>query len=274
MKRIVVFICAALVCTALTAASSTVAGQTSPSLKYGTGSSRPLSQFAFDAGVSPLGIQMQVATNLNSHFNLRGTGNVFNYSTTFTTSGITAAAKLNLASAGASLDVYPFRSGFRISPGVLFHNQNQVTADASVPAGTSFTLNDQTFYSANANAVTGAIPVNGNAVLGLNKNKTAFSITTGWGNMIRRSGRHWSFPFEIGVALIGAPTLKVNLGGWVCYDQAQTECADIASTTDPIAISVQSNLSAQVAKWTKDLEPLKTYPIVSGGIAYSFGARR
>jgi hypothetical protein len=217
---------------------------------------------------------MQVATNVNSHFNLRGTGNLFNYSTTFTTSGITAAAKLNLASAGASLDVYPFRSGFRISPGVLFHNQNQVTATASVPAGTSFTLNDQTFYSANTNAVTGAVPVNGNAVLGLNTHETAFSITTGWGNMIRRSGRHWSFPFEIGVAFIGAPTLKVNLGGWVCYDQAQTECADIASTTDPIAIAVQSNLTAQVAKWTKDLNLLKTYPIVSGGIAYSFGGRR
>jgi hypothetical protein len=99
-------------------------------------------------------------------------------------------------------------------------------------------------------------------------------MTTGWGNMIPRKGGHFSFPFEIGVALIGVPTLKVNLGGWVCYDQAQTQCANIANTTDPIAISVQSNLTAQVAKWTKDLNPLKTYPIVSGGIAYSFGARR
>jgi hypothetical protein len=33
---------------------------------------------------------------------------------------------------------------------------------------------------------------------------------------------------------------------------------------------VQSNLTAQVAKWTNDLNPLKTYPIVSVGLAYSF----
>jgi hypothetical protein len=58
--------------------------------------------------------------------------------------------------------------------------------------------------------------------------------------MIPRKGGRWSFPFEAGVALVGAPTLKVNLGGWVCYDQTQTECADIASTTDPIAISVKA----------------------------------
>jgi hypothetical protein len=223
--------------------------------------------------VSPLGIQLQTATNLSSHFNLRATGNLFNYSTTFTVSGISAAAKLNLASAGASLDIYPFHSGFRVSPGVLFHNQNQVTAAASVPGGTSFTLNGQTFYSANANAVTGATPVNGSAALNLNTNKIAMSITTGWGNMIPRKGGHFSFPFEIGAAFIGVPTLNVNLGGWVCLDQAQTNCSNFASTTNPIGASAQSALQTQEAKWVKDLNLLKAYPIVSGGIAYRFGVR-
>lgn len=265
---------ALLVCAALIAGPSTLLGQSSPSVRYGSGVARPLTQFALDGGVSPLGIQLQTATNLNSHFNLRGTGNFFNYSTNFTVSGITATAKLNLASAGASLDIYPFRSGFRVSPGALFHNQNQVSAAASVPGGTSFTLNGQTFYSANANAGTGATPVNGSAVLGLSTNKTALSITTGWGNMIPRKGGHFSFPFEIGAAFIGAPTLNVNLGGWVCLDQAPTNCSKFASTTNPIGASAQSALHTQEAKWVKDLNPLKTYPIVSGGLAYSFGARR
>jgi hypothetical protein len=269
MKRIAIFVCAALM-----AASSTLPGQSAPSVKYGAGTARPLSQFAFDGGVSPLGVQLQTATNLNSHFNLRGTGSFFNYSTNFTVSGITATAKLSLASAGASLDIYPFRSGFRISPGALFHNQNQVTAAATVPGGTSFTLNGQTFYSANADAATGATPVNGSAALGLNSHKTAFTMTTGWGNMIPRKGGHFSFPFEVGVALIGAPTLNVNLGGWVCLDQAQTNCSSFSSTANPIGISAQSALQTQEAKWVKDLNPLKTYPIVSGGIAYSFGGRR
>jgi hypothetical protein len=232
----------------------------------------PLSQIAVSAGISPLGIQLQAATNLSGHLDVRGTGSFFNYSTNFNTSGIDATAKLNLSSVRASLDVYPFHSGFRISPGILLDNQNRVTAATDVPAGTSFTLNGQTYYSANANAATGATPVIGSGVLGLNTNKTAFTATAGWGNMARGNG-HWSVPVEVGAAFIGAPTVKVNLAGWACYDQAQTECTDISNPTNPIAIAIQSNLTAQVAKWTSDMNPLKTYPIVSVGLAYSFHIR-
>jgi hypothetical protein len=230
------------------------------------------SKVAFGVGLSPLGVQLSMTTNLNPHLNLRSSGNLFNYSTNFTASGIGADARLNMKSAGTALDIYPFRKGFRISPGLLFYNGNQVTATALVAGGTSFTLNDQTYYSANANSTTGATPVNGNALLSMHTTNPAFTITTGWGNTIPRKG-HWSFPFEVGVALTGAPSLKVNLGGWACYDQAQTLCTDITSKTDPIAIQIQNNLSAQVAKWTKDIEPLKTYPIASFGVAYSFGLR-
>jgi hypothetical protein len=235
-------------------------------------SARPFSKLAFGVGISPLGVQLSMTTNLNPHLNLRSTGNLFNYSTNFTTSGIGADAKLDMKSAGTALDIYPFHKGFRISPGLLFYNANQVTASALVAGGTSFTLNDQTYYSANANSATGATPVNGNALLSLHTTNPAFTITTGWGNTVPRKG-HWSFPFEVGVALTGAPSLKVNLGGWACYDQAQTLCTDITSKTDPIALQIQSNLAAQVAKWTKDAEPLKTYPIASFGVAYSFGLR-
>jgi len=233
---------------------------------------RPFSKVAFGGGTSLLGIQLALTTNLSQHFNLRSTGNVFGYSTSFTTSGIGADAHLNMKSAGTALDIYPFHKGFRVSPGLLFYNGNRITANASVAAGTSFTLNGQTYYSANANLATGTTPVNGNALLNLHTTNPAFTITTGWGNTVPQKG-HWSFPFELGVAMIGAPSLHVNLGGWACYDQAQSLCTDISSKTDPIAIEIQNNLSAQVAKWTRDIEPLKTYPIASFGVAYSFGLR-
>ena len=247
-------------------------GSVAPVPAASAGPARPFSKIAFGAGVSPQGIQFSMTTNLNPHLNLRTTGSVFCYSTDFTTSGIRADASLALKSVGTALDVYPFHKGFRISPGLLVYNGDQLTANASVPGGTSFTLNDQTYYSANANPATGAIPVNGNGLLNLHTSSAAFTITTGWGNTVPRNG-HWSFPFEIGVALSGAPSLKVNLGGWACYDQAQAVCTDITSKTDPIALQIQSNLTAQVAKWTNDIEPLKTYPIASFGVAYSFGLR-
>ena len=247
--------------------------QAASPVRNATVASAPFSRMAFGAGVSPLGIGFQVATNVNRHLNIRGTGNVFKYSTNFTTNGLTANANLNLASAGVALDYYPTRLGFRVSPGVLFYNGNLLSASDTVAGGTSFTLNNQTFYSANANTATGATPVSGNAALGLNSTKPAFTITTGWGNMIPRKGGHLSVPFELGVAVTGQPSLNATLGGWACYDQAQTECTNISSTTDPIAIAVQSDLQAQIAKWKSDLSPLKTYPIISIGIAYAFHIR-
>ena len=232
---------------------------------------RPFSQFAIGAGISPLGASLQITTNITRHLNLRAIGNAFPYSTNFSTSGFNSSAKLNLISSGIAADIYPFHKGFRISPGVLFLNNNKLTASSVVTGGSTFTLNGETFYSANANSLTGAAPLNANATLGLNTNKPAFMITAGWGNTIPRDGGHWSVPFEVGTAFIGSPSLTAKLNGWACYDQAQTQCTNVASTTDPLALQIQGDLVTQVSKWQHDLNPLRTFPILSIGVAYNFG---
>ena len=68
----------------------------------------------------------------------------------------------------------------------------------------------------------------------------------------------------MGIALIKAPTLGITLTGEGCLDAALTQCLDVA--TNP---TIQANLAAQVAKYQSDLDPLKTYPIISIGISYS-----
>jgi hypothetical protein len=225
---------------------------------------KPLSRFALSAGVSASGINLQAATNLDKHFNLRATGNVFQYNiNNISSNGFNIDAKLNLASGGASLDYYPFPNhGFRLSPGVLAYNQNSATATFAVTGGTSFTLDDVTYYASTTN------PVKGTGSLGLHANRPAFTITTGWGNMIPRKGGHFSFPFELGVALIGEPDLNIALNSGEVCDANGLNCQDVA--TDP---DVQTNLKAQIAKYKSDLDPLKTYPIVSFGVAYSFRVR-
>jgi len=227
------------------------------------------SRFALGADFSPLGIGATITTNLNPHMNLRANGSFFNYATSFSTDGFTANGSLKLASARTSLDVYPFHRGFRISPGVMLYNQNRLTASDTVASGTSFTLNGDTFYSANANAATGATPISGAALLNLHTSRPAFTITGGWGNPLAHGG-HWSFPFEAGVGFVGAPSLNASLTGWACYDQAQTQCTNVTNLNNPIAAQVQSDLQSQISKWTQDLNPLRTYPIISGGVTYSF----
>lgn len=210
-----------------------------------------------------MGINMQAAVNANRYMNLRGVGNFFNYSVNnFSISGLQLSGKANLASAGASIDFYPFPNhGFRLSPGVLFYNQNALTTTATAPGGTSFTLYGYTYYSSEAN------PVSGTASLGLHTQSPAFTITTGWGNMISRRGGHLSFPFEIGAAMIGSPTVNMALtSGQVCADpQGTIGCVNVVGNS-----TLDANLQAQAAKYQNDLNPLRFYPIFSFGVAYNF----
>jgi hypothetical protein len=227
---------------------------------------KPFSRLAVGGGVSAMGINMQVATNLNRHLNLRGMGNYFNYTVNnISTNGFNVSGKVNFATGGAALDYYPFpRHGFRLSPGVLFYNQNQITANGVGATGSSITLSGTKYYSETANPLT----LNGN--LGLNTRKQAATLTTGWGNMIPRNGGHWSFPFEFGAAFTGVPGINVALTGSACTNQTDAatsgpSCVNMATNT-----TAQANLTAQINKWKSDLNALQVYPIISFGVAYSF----
>jgi hypothetical protein len=245
----------------------------SPARAEASAFDEPFSKLAVGPSFSPLGIGIDLTTNLNRHLNLRASGSFFDQPIHFTTNGFHADAEVKLASTRASLDIYPFHSGFRVSPGLMVYNQNRITATESIAAGSSFTLNGDTFYSDNANATTGAVPINGSALLNLHTTRPAFTITGGWGNPLARNG-HWSFPVEAGIALAGAPAVNVKLAGWACLDQAETQCANISNLNNPIAVQLQNDLQTEIGKWTKDLDPLKTFPIVKGGVTYSFSLRR
>jgi hypothetical protein len=234
---------------------------------------RPFSKMAVGPSFSPLGIGVDLTTNLNRHLNLRASGGFLDQPIHFSTNGFHADARLKLASTRASLDIYPFHNGLRISPGVMVYNQNRITGTQSIAGGASFTLNGDTFFSDNANSTTGAVPVYGTALLNLHATRPAFTITGGWGNPLARNG-HWSFPLEVGVALVGAPEVKVTLAGWACLDPAETQCANITNPNNSIAVQVQNDLQAEIGKWKGDLDPLKTFPIIKGGVTYSFNLGR
>ena len=224
----------------------------------------PLSRVAIGGGISLNGINLQAATNVSRNFNVRAVGNVFKHDiNNLSSKGFNGAAKLNFATFGASLDYYPFPDhGFRLSPGLLFYNQNVITGSGSVAPNQQFKLNGTTYYSSAAQ------PVQAIGALGLNARNPAFTMTVGWGNMISRTGGHWSFPFEFGAAFVGTPTLSVSLSGFACSVPNLVNCTN--ANLDP---GVQANLKAQIAKSRADLDVLRFYPIVSFGVSYNFGVR-
>jgi hypothetical protein len=74
--------------------------------------------------------------------------------------------------------------------------------------------------------------------------------------------------FEAGVALVGEPSLYIVLNSGQVCDAGGVHCVNVAGDAQ-----LQWNLQAQTAKYKSDLDPLKTHPIVSGGVAYSFWIR-
>lgn len=240
----------------------------------GTEHQKPFSRIGIGANVSPLGIGINATTVLSDFFDVRAMGNFFNYSVPeFELEGFKTTADLHLDSIAASLDWYPLKSFFRVSPGLMLYNDNQISMTTNIVPGTSFSLNGQNFYSATANAATGATPLSGAGVLGMHTHVPAFTAAGGFGKFVPRSNRHWSFPAEFGVVFMGAPTIEVTSSGWACTDEAQTKCSDITNLANPVAQQFNTQLQAQLAKWRADAGKVRVYPMFSYSFVYSFNIR-
>lgn len=234
----------------------------------------PFSRVGIGADLSPLGIGIQGAIDLNQYFDARAQGNFFGYTTPqFTISGFQATADIHLASFTTSLDWYPFGSILRISPGIMLFNGSQVTGKSQIIPGTSFSFESTNYYAARANPVTGATPLAGNMRLGLNTNKPAFTITAGFGSFVPRSGHHWSLPTAIGVAFTGAPGINMAFTGWACLDEAQKNCSDVTDKNTVIGAKFNSDLNNELNKWRRDVQDVIVYPIISTSVVYSFNIR-
>jgi hypothetical protein len=228
------------------------------------GPPKPFSRIGIGGGISTMGGNMQVATNLNRFLNVRGVGNYLTYNmNNQTIDSYTVNGTLNLATGGVSLDFYPFYShGLRLSGGVLFYNENAGSASVQVAGGTKLELNNYNYYSSSTHPITGV------GSIALNARKPTPTATIGWGNLISRSGGHWSFPVELGVALIDTPGVNVALTGGQACDAFGLNCVNVA--TDP---TVQANLAAQIDKYRNNLSSYPFYPIVSFGVGYNFKVR-
>src|ERR1700730_6201372 len=205
--------------------------------------------------ISTLGAGIETAVPLAAKANLRGGVNFFQYNRAIINDGIHYAGQLQFRSAEAHLDFYPF-GGFHVSPGVLFYNGNQLTASASVPGGQNFTLNGTAYQSSSTAPVTGTGK--------LDFVKASRAIMLGFGNLIPRNGRHFSFLFEVGGAYQGSARVALNLTGNVC-DTTGPICRSVSSDS-----TVQANIQSEQVKIRNDVNPYRFFPVVSLGVGFNF----
>lgn len=213
------------------------------------------SRIGIGVKVSTLGAGIEVATPLTRRFNVRGGFNMMRLSHSFTDSGIQYNGQLQFQSAEAHLDWFPLW-GFHVSPGLLFYNGNQITADATVPGGQTFSIGGTTYESDPTTPVTGTGK--------LDFVKVAPSLMLGVGNLIPRSGRHYSFLFEVGAVYEGSARVALDLTGNVC-DTTGLNCRAISTDS-----TVQANVQAQQIKIQNDVNPYRFFPVVSFGVGFNF----
>jgi hypothetical protein len=234
----------------------------------------PWSRMSVGADVSPLGIGIKGTIDINTFMDARCNFNIFRLNPgKFEIEGFDTYAHVQFTSIAAMYDAYPWNSVWRLSAGVMLYNNNQISGTVDIAPGTQFTLDGQNFYSANANPVTGATPLTGGGALGFHRHNPALILSGGFGKFIPRSDRHWSFPSEFGVIFTGGPTINVNESGWVCKNQAQTECANLSDSANPVTIQFNNALNAQLSKWRHTFNDIPVYPVFSYSVVYSFNIR-
>ena len=217
-------------------------------------STRPFRSLAIGLTANTLGAGIEVATPLSRSFNLRSGFNIFSFSYPFSVDGLNYNSHLRLNSSTSTIDWFPGHRAFHISPGILY-SRNSLGAIASVGPGQSFQLGDQAFVNSVNDPVAGTATV-------VFPHKIAPMLMIGFGNILPRSGRHFSVPFEIGAAYTGAPKIDVNLNGTACTTDG---CVSFATNPD-----AQASLRQEVSSINETLKRIPVYPIVSLGVAYHF----
>jgi hypothetical protein len=212
--------------------------------------------FGVGATFGTPGPGVQAAVKLNRISNIRASFDFFSFGDSLSQSGINYNYDLRLRSFGVMYDMFPLGGGFHISPGLWIHDGNRVAVTGAAPTANLFTFNNASYRSSPTD------PAHGNGTLSFNS--VAPVLTVGFGNLVPRNGKHWTFPIEAGFAYQGDPNVTMNILGSVC-DATGRNCR--AVTADPTA---QSNIADERRKLQDNASFARFYPIVSFGVGFSF----
>jgi hypothetical protein len=236
------------------APAKTPAG-TYPAPSVANQSERIASRFTLAVKASTLGLGADLGVRILRPLNLRVGFSTFHFGAELEHDGIPYEGTLRLRSLQATVDWFPTAGSFHVSPGVVFHNDNRVTATSTPPAGQVEGAGDVIFVSDPQNPITGkAMSIVGSV---------APMIVVGFGNLVPRS-RHFGYSVDFGVVYQGHPTSTFVLVGAVC-DPSGALCTDIAKDAD-----TQRAVKNARHDLDRGVSFMRYYPVVSLEFGYRF----
>ena len=220
---------------------------------------RPFYGLAIGVRVGTTGVGLDLATPLSKRLNLRAGGSFLSIDPHFVEDGMDVIGDIQLRSGFVAMDVFPFHGGFHISPGYTLYNGDRLSGKATVPGGQDFDLGDGTYTSDTTDPVHGTFDLSSGG-------KSAPRLTLGWGNMIPRTDRHWSFLLEIGAEYVGKPPqVTLTLAGTVCQGPGFCQSISQNPTAAQNVTIEQNQINSEIPSW------LRFFPLVSTGVSYRFG---
>jgi hypothetical protein len=228
-----------------------------PAARSTTQTYRPLSALGFATRVGLAGTGFDIATPLATRFNLRAGGDFFSYATTFLEQGANIGVNVHLRSGHAAIDWFAFGGHFRLSPQLVFGNNNRILATAVIPSGSTVTLNGEDYISSYSD------PLHGSGRIDFHKVSPGLSL--GFGNVLPRTGRHFSIPVELGFYYAGQPRLQVAFTGSACDPNYPASVGCESVDQDP---GFQQSVAAFRVRNDHNLSYASFFPIFSVGFGY------
>lgn len=202
---------------------------------------------AFGIGLraGTLGIGADLDFKLNDSLNVRVGYAGGSISRSVTDTQVHYDGTLKLSNPSALLDWRPFQGVFHLTVGAVA-SSSKIEATGVPAAGGSYTINGNTYTSADIGSVGGEFNFG---------NSLAPYVGLGWGNVVGSSG-HFSVLFDVGATYAGTPKVALT--------------ANCTSAFASVCTQLQADVDAEKAKLAKDLTVLKWYPVVSLGFGYRF----
>lgn len=191
----------------------------------------------FKLGTLGYGLELDVPLSRMFHGRLGYNG--LSYSTDDTYGDISYDTGLDLSTATALLDWYPFAGNFRMTLGYV-GNGNEIDAASNFQVNDDVTIGDTTYtVTSAADQLSGKVTVSDGPYLGL-----------GWGNASKKKG--FGYTFDIGVLYQGTPDVELTGHGQFS------------------APAVAGELEKEEHQFEDDISDYKIYPVVSAGVTYTF----
>lgn len=189
--------------------------------------------------IGTLGYGAEFNLGKSDSFSARIGLNAYTYKRNAKASTVNYDFKLQLQTASALADWYPFEGSFRTSGGLLYNN-NKASLGGN-PTGGNYIINGVTYTSAQIGSL--------QATMTFNKAAPYFGI--GWGNPVAKN-KGWGMVSDIGVMFQGKPKIDMTV-------TCATSCPQLST-----------DAAAENAKLQADLNKFQYWPVISFGISYQW----